>query len=84
MFFCDTEELPDKFWAVSKVLLNKLATNDSQESCTRLVGDGLRKKRLASTRNTVQDDTLGWFDAHLLVEFGVSERKLDRFLKLCG
>jgi len=49
----------------------------AEEGSGCLVGDGFGKKGLAGSGRAVQDDTFGWFDAHLLVEFGMQKGQLD-------
>lgn len=76
------EELAHELWPITEVLLNQLASDDAQEGGRGLVGDGLGEERLAGARGPVQNDALGRLDAHLVVELGVRQGKLDGLLDL--
>ena len=80
VFLSHPEELPNKLGSVAQVLLDKFRTNNPQERGRGLVRDSLRKQSLARPRDAIQNDTFGWFDAHLFVQFWMGERELDRFL----
>ena len=67
------EQLSNQFGSVAKVLLDQLRANHPQKGGRRLVGHRLGQQRFAGARSAVQDDSLGWFDAHFLVVLGVGE-----------
>ena len=72
------EQLSHQPRSVTKILLNKLTANNTQEGSRRLVGNSLGQECLASPRRTVEDDTLGRLDAHLLVHLRMQQGQLDR------
>jgi hypothetical protein len=80
VLLCNPEQLTDELGPVAEVLLNELGADDAEERRGRLIRDGLREQRLTGSWNAVENNTLGRLDAHLLVELGVSERELNRFL----
>merc|ERR1719180_619234 len=53
MFISHPEQLSHQLRTVSKVLLDQLTSNHSEEGCAGLVGDGLGQQGLASARRTV-------------------------------
>merc|ERR1719285_1356216 len=73
---CHPEQLPHQLGTVSKVFLDQLASNHSEEGCASLVGNSLCQQGLAGARGAVQDHPLGWLDPHLLVVFWMGERQL--------
>lgn len=80
------EELANETGTVTEVLLDKLTSDYTQEGGRSLVGDCLGEQGLSGTGSTVENDTLGRLDTHLLVELGVQQGQLDRlsdFLDLC-
>ena len=78
----DAEHLPNELGAVSEVLLDELGTDDAEEGGAGLVGDGLGEEGLAGAGLAVQDDSLGGFDANVLVQLGVGQGQLDGLLDL--
>lgn len=81
ILLCNPEELPDELGSVSEVLLDELGSDDTKEGRRRLVGDGFREEGLSGSGHSVEDDSLGRSDTHLLVEFWVGEGELDGFLE---
>ena len=75
------EQFSHELRAIPKVFLDEFRADDTQERGRGLVRHRLCQKRLASTGHTVQDDTLGRLDTHLLVQLWMCQRKLYRFLK---
>ena len=82
MILCDFENLPNKFWSLSKIFLDELGPYNSQESSRGLIGDGLGQESLSSTWLTVQDNTFWWFDTDVFIKLRISERKLNGLLNL--
>ena len=64
----------------TQVLLNELRADNTQESCRRLISHGLGQKGLSRAGRSVENYALWWFDANLLVELGICERKFNWFL----
>jgi len=81
MVLCHTEHLTNKFRTISEVFLDQFGANYSQEGGRCLVCNGFGEERLSSAGNAIKDHTFWRFNAHFFVEFGMCERKLNRFLK---
>mmetsp|Transcript_22528 Transcript_22528/g.72949 ORF Transcript_22528/g.72949 Transcript_22528/m.72949 type:complete len:408 (-) Transcript_22528:387-1610(-) len=79
-FLRKAEHLADQFRPITQVLLDELTADDTEEGRGGLVGHGLGQERLAGARHAVEDHALRRLDAHVLVKFGVRQRKLDGLL----
>ena len=81
MFLSHSEHLPDKFRAITKILLDEFRPYNSQECRRCLIRDSFGQQSFSCSWYAIEDHTLWRLDTHLFVEFGVGERQLNRFLK---
>ena len=60
--------------------MDEFGSDDAEEGCGGLVGDGFGEEGFAGAGGAVEDYAFRRFDTHFFVEFRVGEGELDGFL----
>ena len=72
-----TKHLTNHTSALSNVLVDDGTRDHLEEVGVHVAGNGAGQQGLPRARGTVEQDTLGWLDAHAHKEVRVHERELD-------
>mmetsp|Transcript_58747 Transcript_58747/g.128610 ORF Transcript_58747/g.128610 Transcript_58747/m.128610 type:complete len:270 (+) Transcript_58747:359-1168(+) len=82
VFLCDSEHFSHQLGPFSQIFLDQFTSDNSEKGCRSLTCDGLSQESFSSARHSIQDDTLGWLNANILVQFRMSQRQFHSLLHL--